>query len=469
MSALEAAERLSAIAGSLPLRPAWVDQQRDVIGSNLSVEQASDRLLQQLCAADLRDACDGSLPRGLDRMHDIRIEGHHLLQLLQKVDIANPSAADADPADEEVQDGLGQDPSRRQGRQRAVMLKVVLTDGVQAICGIERWPIAALRQAIPGSKLVLGNRPLLRRGLLLLEPQHLEALCPLAQAGGAERSEASAPPASSAPSGHDAAPQRSMAPPGAQHAGLPGNVSHVEGKVQVIRCYVASAAPDAGRASLRLQLCDGEGLCEALLPPPVLQQVLGSGDLDTLLGRARLLHGFFRLSQQGQSFQIESFRLGPSREALEQQLDHLAAGGAERSEASAPPASSAPSGHDAAPQRSMAPPGAQHAGLPGNVSHVEGKVQVIRCYVASAAPDAGACCFAGPLVLPAGLHCNRQAELGCSTASFGSRSKARAFRSSPSVVGLRHRIWNINWIELRQLARTEMLLQANKQELRLLL
>ncbi|CAE8674555.1 unnamed protein product, partial [Polarella glacialis] len=53
---------------------------------------------------------------------------------------------------------------------------VCLTDGSQVVCGIERKPIAALRQARPGQKLVLGNRPLLRRGLLLLEPQHLEVL-----------------------------------------------------------------------------------------------------------------------------------------------------------------------------------------------------------------------------------------------------------------------------------------------------
>ena len=49
-------------------------------------------------------------------------------------------------------------------------------DGLQAICGIERRPIAALRAAAPGAKVLLGGEPLLRRGLLLLEPQNLEVL-----------------------------------------------------------------------------------------------------------------------------------------------------------------------------------------------------------------------------------------------------------------------------------------------------
>ncbi|CAE7824172.1 rmi1 [Symbiodinium sp. KB8] len=223
--------------------------------------------------------------------------------MLQKVDIANPSAPD-DSVEGDFQDGLSEEVSRRQGgRQRPALLKVLLTDGIQAVCGIERRPIAALRQAIPGSKLVLGNRPLLRRGLLLLEPTNVEALCPLAQAGFVEASE-TAP----SPSGRDVAPQRSMATAAAATQPA-GNVTRAEGKV--IRCYVARAAPDAGRAGLWLQLCDGEGFCEALLQPPALQRTLGAGDLDSLLGRARLLHGFFRLAQQGDTFQIESFRQSP--------------------------------------------------------------------------------------------------------------------------------------------------------------
>ncbi|CAE7450943.1 rmi1 [Symbiodinium sp. CCMP2592] len=383
MSASDAAERLVAVASSLRLRPAWLDQQRDQIGSNLSVEQAADRLLQRLAVADLRDACDGSLPRHLDRLHDIRVEGQHLLQMLQKVDIANPSAPE-DSVEGDFQDGLAEEVSRRHGgRQRPLLLKVLLTDGIQAVCGIERRPIAALRQAIPGSKLVLGNRPLLRRGLLLLEPTNVEALCTLAQAGAVETLETAA-----SSSGRDVAPQRSIASAASVAAGgaaqQAGNVSGAEGKV--IRCYVARAAPDAGRAGLWLQLCDGEGFCEALLQPPALQQTLGAGDLDSLLGRARQLHGFFRLVQTGDTFQIESFRLGPSRQDLEQLERHLVAGAVETLETAA-----SSSGRDVAPQRSIASAASVAAGgaaqQAGNVSGAEGKV--IRCYVARAAPDAG--------------------------------------------------------------------------------
>eukprot|EP00439_Symbiodinium_sp_Y106_P056748 s1206_g7.t7 len=388
MSASDAAERLVAVAGSLRLRPAWLDQQRDQIGCNLSVEQAADRLLQRLAVADLRDACDGSLPRHLDRLHDIRVEGQHLLQMLQKVDIANPSAPE-DSVEGDFQDGLAEEVSRRHGgRQRPLLLKVLLTDGIQAVCGIERRPIAALRQAIPGSKLVLGNRPLLRRGLLLLEPTNVEALCTLAQAGAVETLETAA-----SSSGRDVAPQRSIASAASVAAG--GAAAQQAGNV--IRCYVAQAAPDAGRAGLWLQLCDGEGFCEALLQPPALQQTLGAGDLDSLLGRARQLHGFFRLVQTGDTFQIESFRdtfqiesfrLGPSRQDLEQLEQRLVAGAVETLETAA-----SSSGRDVAPQRSIASAASVAAGgaaaqQAGNVSGAEGKA--IRCYVAQAAPDAGA-------------------------------------------------------------------------------
>ncbi|CAJ1345203.1 unnamed protein product [Effrenium voratum] len=74
---------------SLRLRPAWLQQQA-VEGAD-----AADRLLRLLAAADLRDACEGSLPPNLDRQHDLRVEGQHFLQVLHSVDIANPVAADA--------------------------------------------------------------------------------------------------------------------------------------------------------------------------------------------------------------------------------------------------------------------------------------------------------------------------------------------------------------------------------------
>lgn len=87
------------------------------------------------------------------------------------------------------------------------MLKLCLTDGAQVVCGIERRPILSLRNARPGAKLVMGNRPLLRRGLLLLEPQHLEvfgaALPPAAATPSTTTAPSSAPPAVLPPFAHD--------------------------------------------------------------------------------------------------------------------------------------------------------------------------------------------------------------------------------------------------------------------------
>eukprot|EP00913_Durusdinium_trenchii_P012055 g11325.t1 len=58
----------------------------------------ADELLRTLLAADLRDACVGSLPENLDRQHNLRVEGQHFLQILQLVDIANPIQHDDPPA-----------------------------------------------------------------------------------------------------------------------------------------------------------------------------------------------------------------------------------------------------------------------------------------------------------------------------------------------------------------------------------
>ncbi|CAE7638241.1 rmi1, partial [Symbiodinium pilosum] len=123
-----------------------------------------------------------------------------------------------------------------------------------------------------------------------------------------------APAAPGRDGGRDRLASTASAATDAQTAGN----SRSDGKV--IRCYVASVAPDAGRTSLWLRLCDGEGFCEALLPPPTLQHMLGQGDMETLAGRARLLHGLFRLVQQGETFHIESFSRGPTPQELEQQL-----------------------------------------------------------------------------------------------------------------------------------------------------
>mmetsp|Transcript_13668 Transcript_13668/g.48223 ORF Transcript_13668/g.48223 Transcript_13668/m.48223 type:complete len:587 (+) Transcript_13668:82-1842(+) len=187
-----ALQRLSALAPSLRLRPAWLAEQLAAEPSLADpaapsgAAAAASLLLQRLAAADLREASEGSLPAGLDRQHNIIVEGAHLVQLLQIVDISRPRGDDEHEALEDgagggVPEGLAAlgaagGASRGGGRKGIGMLKVCLSDGAQTIVGIERRPIAALRRATPGTKAVLGNRPLLRRGLLLLEPQHLEFL-----------------------------------------------------------------------------------------------------------------------------------------------------------------------------------------------------------------------------------------------------------------------------------------------------
>eukprot|EP00928_Gymnodinium_smaydae_P015603 TRINITY_DN15780_c0_g1_i1.p1 TRINITY_DN15780_c0_g1~~TRINITY_DN15780_c0_g1_i1.p1 ORF type:complete len:448 (+),score=31.01 TRINITY_DN15780_c0_g1_i1:36-1379(+) len=175
--ATAAAQRISAAIPGLRLRPEWVSSQRAAL-AGLSADTATDALLNLFAAADLRDASLGSLPPDLVRTHAVNVDGQHVLQVLQVVDISQASEQEGgDFGGAAGEEGEGGRVDGNQRRQRHPgTLKIVLTDGMQTVCGIERRPIAALRSTHAGMKLVLGNRPLLRRGLLLLEPQNLEVL-----------------------------------------------------------------------------------------------------------------------------------------------------------------------------------------------------------------------------------------------------------------------------------------------------
>lgn len=172
--AVTAAARLASFAPGFRLRAAWVAQQTPRL-MGLSCAEAVDVFLQLFIASDLRDSCDGSLPPGLDRSHNLHVPGAHVVQLLQAVDIANPVAAGGEE-DHEGPPASGTDGTSGPVPRGPALLKVCLTDGAQVVCGIERKPVAALRLAKPGTKFILGSSPLLRRGLLLLEPRNLEAL-----------------------------------------------------------------------------------------------------------------------------------------------------------------------------------------------------------------------------------------------------------------------------------------------------
>lgn len=170
--ATAAAQHLTSVASEVRLQPAWLAMLQPQLEVAPSVIAAADLLLGFLAAADLRDASAGSLPPELSKQHDVRLDGSHLLQVVQVVDIAQPRVNDEGPDGEALENG-SMDSAPRRG---ATLMKVVLSDGAQAICGIERKPISCLRVAEPGTKVVLSGGPLVRRGLLLLEPRHMEAL-----------------------------------------------------------------------------------------------------------------------------------------------------------------------------------------------------------------------------------------------------------------------------------------------------
>jgi len=266
-----AAHRLTAVAPGLRLRPAWVNAQCPRLeaaasassgSSACSVSSPEDTLLRLFAAADLRDSCEGSLPPDLDRQHNIRLEHAHIVQVLQAVDIAHPIAAGGEEGGTDdashngggtsgsgAGEGPGATPQVHRGQK---MLKVCFTDGVQVVCGIELRPVAALRGVRPGTKVILGNRPLLRRGLLLLEPKNLEVLGPLQTSTSATSSQQIA----AVPSSHEpAAATVSVLSAGATGEALTGSARAPEPRFAIegeeIRVPAANSDALACDASLR--------------------------------------------------------------------------------------------------------------------------------------------------------------------------------------------------------------------------
>lgn len=333
----QAVRQLTSIAPNLQLRPEWIAQQACHLDAAGSTAAASQKLLQLFAACDLRDACKGTLPPNLDRSHNLRVEGVHVLQVLQTVDIANPIGFGGEEAfpgsaeDGEERGALGCLGNASVAVARAALLKVCLTDGAQTLCGIERKPVLSLRSVRPGNKIILANRPLLRRGLLLLEPQNIEVL---GLTGAAASPPGTVPlqawqMLSSPRTEPVAAGSLSVEVPSEPNrvcdmvnVGVCRNVPEPEQEV-TLRFYVFKVSVDERHSSLWLGLCDGEGDCEAELAQPLLQALLGPGDLPTLADRAKMMHGFFELRYgggTGRSLTVRSFSHSPSAEEVEEQL-----------------------------------------------------------------------------------------------------------------------------------------------------
>lgn len=391
-----AVSRLTSLAPGIRFKSAWLAEQAAHVAAASSAEGASDVLLRLFVSTDLRDSSDGSLPQGLDRQHGILVEGAHIVQILQIVDISRPREDDAvvgEGGDGEQQSGTGDLASATEQRQQNQqvrspgMLKVCLTDGAQALVGIERRPIAALREAHPGAKALLANRPQLRRGLLILEPCHLELLLPggssLASGRREGRSIDARPPPPLLPPSAAAVTSVSPLPlfaelalpcsaPRIEHRGGACGVSPDLGRAAAVSAVAtttlapaaaaaaaveATPLPDRGARSdgggdrpsrrgglghcyvrearlathgLQMCLCDGKGTCEVLMPWPLLRKLLGDVPRESLPHRALLLQGFFELGGGGSSASggeslpvVRACAASPSRGHVERLLGRL--------------------------------------------------------------------------------------------------------------------------------------------------
>uniref|UniRef100_J3LXB4 RecQ-mediated genome instability protein 1 n=2 Tax=Oryza brachyantha TaxID=4533 RepID=J3LXB4_ORYBR len=147
----------------LRLRPEWLEScAAGVPGfySLGSVEAKARRCFEQFLFADMNACGAGVLPEGVGSMHCAVLDGPFVLQVDE---IANLSA----PLRERYRDAHA-------GPKRC--LKLLMTDGIQRIYGMEYRPIKDLEVLAPaGFKIVIRNVHI-RRGLFMLVPEVIEIL-----------------------------------------------------------------------------------------------------------------------------------------------------------------------------------------------------------------------------------------------------------------------------------------------------
>ncbi|GAB4816827.1 hypothetical protein N2152v2_003873 [Parachlorella kessleri] len=118
-------------------------------------------LLQQCLHCDFNLCGSGALPPGVQELRGTQLRGRFLLQLDEVINIAAPAK---------------QRYSQAGGAGSARCLKLLLTDGVQQVAGLEYQFIPRLAPFMPAGTKVLVYEPTIRRGVLLLTPANLVVL-----------------------------------------------------------------------------------------------------------------------------------------------------------------------------------------------------------------------------------------------------------------------------------------------------
>ncbi|KAF5839010.1 hypothetical protein DUNSADRAFT_1787 [Dunaliella salina] len=173
---------MSQLAGlGVFLQPNWVhgcvDQLRSSRPSEWTALSAQpdmlvEAVLGHVLLADFRECGAAHLPLGMNAWHNQMLQGKHVVQLDEVVDMGAPAR------------------ERYMPKTGPRCLKLHLTDGHQQVIGIEFRTIPALSWDCPaGTKVVLENVNV-KRGVLMLQPENLAALGGLVESLEAARKRA---------------------------------------------------------------------------------------------------------------------------------------------------------------------------------------------------------------------------------------------------------------------------------------
>ncbi|XP_077284076.1 recQ-mediated genome instability protein 1-like [Arctopsyche grandis] len=152
----------------------FCDQMKD---KQIDIEELSRLVKSQWLLADLQDISPGCLPPNLKTQVKTTIQGTHALQMNSLIDIGAPSyqqlqkLSKVDTTNVVATDTNNSEPSSQR------MFKLILTDGVQEISGIEYKPLRNFNtNLLPGTKIQIKGPVDCRRGVLMLEEKHVTIL-----------------------------------------------------------------------------------------------------------------------------------------------------------------------------------------------------------------------------------------------------------------------------------------------------
>ncbi|CAH0553682.1 unnamed protein product [Brassicogethes aeneus] len=149
----------------------------ELLGPNYAITDLQFKVYEQWLLLDLREVELKALPPNISTQKKYTLNGIYSLQVIKIVDISKPKLWQIQKIRNTNALSRNQEKDNEEAGIGKRVLLVTMTDGVQEIEGMEYKPLPALNiNSRPGIKVRLMGPITVRRGRLMLEPQHIKVL-----------------------------------------------------------------------------------------------------------------------------------------------------------------------------------------------------------------------------------------------------------------------------------------------------